>query len=60
MTERIKYLTEHMKTHKKDFNSLRGLVGIVNQRRKLMEYLKRKNYGRFKALKNELSLRIAD
>ena len=41
LTTRITYLTEHFRSHKKDFHSRRGLLKLVNQRRKLLEYLKK-------------------
>ena len=43
LTERISNLTEHFKTHKKDHHSRRGLLGMINNRRKLLKYLKGKN-----------------
>ena len=57
LTERINYLTEHFKTHKKDFHSRRGLLKIVNQRRKLLEYLKNRNYEHYKNLIQQLNIR---
>lgn len=57
MTGRIKYLTEHFKIHKKDFHSRRGLQALVNQRRKLLKYLKRKDDTRYIALIQSLGLR---
>jgi small subunit ribosomal protein S15 len=57
LTERINYLTEHFKVHKKDHHSRRGLLKMVNQRRKLLEYLKRKNNDKYKTVIDELSLR---
>lgn len=57
LTERINYLTEHFKVHKKDFHSRRGLLKLVGQRRKLLEYLKRKDYNRYSKLIEELGLR---
>jgi len=57
MTGRIKYLTEHFKIHKKDFHSRRGLQALVNQRRKLLKYLKRKDDVRYTALIQSLGLR---
>ncbi len=47
LSERIKNLTEHLGTHKKDFHSRRGLLVMVGQRRSLLDYLKRKNAGRY-------------
>ena len=57
MTGRIQYLTEHFKTHKKDFHSRRGLQMLVNKRRKLLKYLKRKDGSRYTALIQSLGLR---
>lgn len=57
MTGRIKYLTEHFKIHRKDFHSRRGLQALVNQRRKLLKYLKRKDSTRYIALIQSLGLR---
>jgi len=57
LTERITNLTEHLKTHKKDFHSRRGLLIMVGQRRRLLDYLKRKDQGRYEALIKRLGLR---
>jgi len=57
LTERIKYLTEHFKIHKKDFHSRRGLLKLVGQRRRLLDYLKKKNIERYRKLIGELGLR---
>ena len=57
LTERIRYLTEHFKTHKKDHHSRRGLLQLVSQRRSLLDYLKRKNFGRYRSLIAELGIR---
>jgi small subunit ribosomal protein S15 len=57
ITGRIKYLTEHFKKHRKDFHSRRGLQHLVNQRRKLLQYLKRENASRYQALIQNLGLR---
>lgn len=57
LTDRIVTLTEHFKEHKKDNHSRRGLIKMVNQRRKLLDYLKAKDEGRYKALIGELGLR---
>lgn len=57
LTERINYLTEHFKVHKKDHHSRRGLLKMVNQRRKLLEYLKRKDNDAYKKVIDELNLR---
>ena len=50
LTERINNLTEHMKTHKKDFHSRRGLLIMVGQRRRLLDYLKRTATVRYDSL----------
>ena len=57
LTERINYLTEHFKTHKKDHHSRQGLLKIVNQRRRLLNYLKRNNPPRYRKLIDELGIR---
>ena len=57
LTTRIIYLTEHFRSHKKDFHSRRGLLKIVNQRRKLLDYLKSKDVARYKKILQELNLR---
>lgn len=57
LTTRIQYLTEHFRSHKKDFHSRRGLLKIVNQRRKLLDYLKNRDAARYKKILQELNLR---
>lgn len=57
LTERITYLTKHFKMHKKDHHSRRGLLKIVNQRRKLLDYLKQKDAEQYKSILKELNLR---
>ena len=57
LTERINNLTEHLKSHKKDFHSRRGLLMMVGQRRRLLDYVKRKNKSRYENLIKRLSLR---
>lgn len=57
LTYRIKDLTEHFKKHKKDKHGQRGLVSLVNRRRKLLFYVKNKNPESYKKLINELGLR---
>lgn len=57
ITNRISYLTEHFKAHKKDFHSRRGLQDLVNKRRKLLKYLKKTNYERYATLIQKLGLR---
>ncbi len=56
LTERIKYLTEHLKKHKKDFHSRRGLLMLVGRRRRLLRYLKRKDPKRYEEVIKELNL----
>ena len=57
LTERIKNLTEHLKMHKKDFGSRRGLLSMVGQRRNLLNYIKNKNEDRYTNLIKKLGLR---
>ena len=57
LTERILNLTEHLKEHKKDFHSRRGLLMMVGQRRRLLDYLKRRNQTRYQDLIGRLGLR---
>lgn len=57
LTERIAHLTEHLKVHAKDHHSRRGLLRMVGLRRSLLDYLKRKDLGRYKTLIAELGLR---
>ena len=57
LSERIRNLTEHFKEHKKDFHSRRGLLIMVGQRRRLLDYLKGKNNARYEALIARLGLR---
>ncbi len=57
LSERIKYLTEHFKTHAKDHHSRRGLLKLVGQRRRLLNYLKNKNADRYRSLIQELGIR---
>ena len=56
-SERIKNLTEHFKDHKSDNHSRRGLLGLVSQRRRLLDYLKSKDEARYNALIEKLGLR---
>jgi small subunit ribosomal protein S15 len=57
LTERINYLTEHLKVHKKDHHSRRGLLKMVGKRRALLDYLKDSDIERYRALIEELGLR---
>jgi small subunit ribosomal protein S15 len=56
-TERIVNLTEHLKTHSKDFHSRRGLLMLVGRRRRLLDYLSKKDNARYQALIGRLGLR---
>ncbi len=57
LTERIKNLTEHFKDHKKDNHSRRGLLKMVSQRRRLLDYVRAKNEERYKSLISRLGIR---
>ena len=57
LTQRIKELTEHFKEHKQDHHSRRGLIRMVNQRRKLLDYLRQKDANRYTQLIGRLGLR---
>ena len=57
LSDRITYLTEHFKTHVKDHHSRRGLLKLVGQRRRLLDYLKRKDVDRYAALIHKLGIR---
>ncbi|GIX09347.1 MULTISPECIES: 30S ribosomal protein S15 [unclassified Elioraea] len=57
LSERIRNLTEHLKAHAKDFHSRRGLLMLVGQRRRLLDYMKRKDAARYEALIRRLGLR---
>ncbi|OGP55111.1 MAG: 30S ribosomal protein S15 [Deltaproteobacteria bacterium RBG_13_52_11] len=57
LTERINYLTEHFKTHKKDHHSRQGLLKMVSLRRSLLDYLKRHDTERYRTLIKELGIR---
>ena len=57
LTERINGLTDHFKTHKKDNHSRRGLLTMVSKRRSLLDYLKRKDEGRYQTLIKRLEIR---
>ena len=56
-SERIRQLTEHLKTHKKDHHSRRGLLLLVGKRRRLLNYLSRNDVGRYRALISKLGIR---
>jgi small subunit ribosomal protein S15 len=57
LTTRINQLTEHFKIHNKDFAGRRGLLNLVSQRRSLLDYLKKKNEGRYTTLIGKLNIR---
>jgi small subunit ribosomal protein S15 len=57
LSERIKNLTDHLKSHAKDFHSRRGLLMMVGQRRRLLDYVKRKDSARYETLIKRLGLR---
>ena len=58
LSERVALLTEHLKSHKKDHLSRRGLLKLVGQRRRLLEYLRKKDINRYRTLGEKLGLRI--
>ena len=57
LSARIEYLTEHFKTHMKDHHSRRGLLKLVSQRRRLLDYVKKKNVERYRSVIQRLGLR---
>jgi small subunit ribosomal protein S15 len=57
LSERITYLTEHFKIHKKDHHSRRGLLKLVGQRRRLLDYVKKCDFNRYKELIDRLGIR---
>ena len=57
LTERIKYLTEHLQAHKHDYHTRRGLLKLVGQRRRLLRYLNKRDVNRYRALIGRLGLR---
>ena len=57
LSERIGELTEHFRIHKKDHHSRRGLLKMVGQRRRLLDYLKKRNFGRYKEVIERLGIR---
>ncbi|MCM2272025.1 MAG: 30S ribosomal protein S15 [candidate division Zixibacteria bacterium] len=57
LTERINLLTDHLKSHKKDFHSRHGLLKLVGQRRRLLDYLKDRDIQSYRAMLGELGLR---
>jgi len=57
LTERIVHLTEHFKTHKKDHHSRRGLLKLVSRRRRLLDYVRKKDDQRYRSIINRLGIR---
>ncbi|AWT60422.1 MAG: 30S ribosomal protein S15 [Candidatus Moanabacter tarae] len=57
LTARVNHLTEHLQTHRKDFHSRRGLIGMTSRRRKLLNYLKKHNLEKYNKLLQQLNLR---
>jgi small subunit ribosomal protein S15 len=57
LTARINYLTEHLKIHKKDYHSRRGLIKMVGKRRRLLDYLKKKDADRYQTIIRRLGIR---
>ena len=57
LTRRISHLTEHMKVHKHDFHSQRGLLLLVGRRRRLLKYLAKKDINRYRAIRERLGIR---
>jgi len=57
LTHRIEYLTEHFKVHRKDHHSRRGLLKLVGQRRRLLDYLKQRDFQRYKSVIERLGIR---
>jgi len=57
ITERIKYLTEHLKVHQKDFSSRRGLLKLIGQRRNLLDYLVKIDINRYRKIIKDLGIR---
>ncbi|MDR3143416.1 MAG: 30S ribosomal protein S15 [Puniceicoccales bacterium] len=57
LTARIQHITEHLRSHKKDYHSRRGLIAMANRRRKLLDYLQKHSLSRYEALIQRLNLR---
>jgi small subunit ribosomal protein S15 len=57
LTQRISHLTDHLRTHRKDFHSRRGLIAMTSRRRKLLDYVKRHNLETYKQLLERLKIR---
>ena len=60
LTERIQYLTDHLRTHKKDFHSRRGLLMMVNKRNRHLRYLRQTSLERFRQIVSRLNLRAKE
>ena len=58
LTEKIQRLTEHLKKHKKEIHSRRGLIAMVNKRRRLLEYLKETDYNKYVEIVKKLGIRV--
>ncbi|MBN1695681.1 30S ribosomal protein S15 [candidate division WOR-3 bacterium] len=58
ISEKIKELTEHLKEHRKDFHSQRGLLNLASKRKRLLNYLRRKDYDRFVKVVKDLDIRV--
>ena len=57
LSERIQYMTQHLQVHRKDFSSQRGLLQMVGKRRRLLDYLKRQDSGRYQEIIKRLGIR---
>jgi len=57
LSERIQYMTQHLQVHRKDFSSQRGLLQMVGKRRRLLDYLKRQDVGRYQEVIKRLGIR---
>ena len=57
LSDRIRYLTEHFRTHPKDHHSRRGLLKLVGRRRRLLDYVKRQNFARYQEIIGRLGIR---
>jgi small subunit ribosomal protein S15 len=57
LTQRVNHLTEHLRTHRKDFHSRRGLIAMTSRRRKLLDYIKSHDLDKYKAIIERLKLR---
>ena len=57
LTSRITHLTEHLKVHRKDFHTRKGLIALANRRRKLLNYIKKQDLGQYQELLKKLNIR---